>query len=160
MVGAALFLQPRSVLLCSVCLCTALLEMPVLDYIQHIRLTQNASARTTKALVIAIPATATFMDAAIKLDMLKVHRSGPGPGHLCWAEHALPALCVYVLGVRGVCAEGVEGGGCTRAAHGCAAPMRCFMHTSHPVSPLPQHPHPTTAPSTHTRGGWGVDAPT
>lgn len=52
----------------------ALLEMPVMDYMQHIRLTQNTSARTTKALVIAIPSTATFMDAATKLDVLHVHR--------------------------------------------------------------------------------------
>ena len=45
-----------------------------MDYMQHIRLTQNTSARTTKALVIAIPSTATFMDAATKLDVLHVHR--------------------------------------------------------------------------------------
>ena len=53
---------------------TALLEMTVIDYMQHIRLTQNATLRVTKALVIAIPITATYMDAMNKLDTLHVHR--------------------------------------------------------------------------------------
>ena len=48
--------------------------MTVIDYMQHIRLTQNATLRVTKALVIAIPITATYMDAMNKLDTLHVHR--------------------------------------------------------------------------------------
>jgi len=73
-----------------------LLEMPVMDYMQHIRLTQNTSARTTKALVIAIPSTATFMDAATKLDVLHVHR--------VYVEDAEGRL-VGVVSIRDVCGE-------------------------------------------------------
>ena len=61
----------------------ALLEMSVIDYMQHIRLNQNSTLRVTKALVIAIPTTATYMDALNKLDMLKVHRFVECEGREC-----------------------------------------------------------------------------
>ena len=56
-----------------------LLEMSVVDYMQHIRLMQDTKAQT-HALVTAIPQTATYLDAMNKLDARHVHRYEP---HAC-----------------------------------------------------------------------------
>ena len=76
-----------------VCACVlwtaaALLEMPVMDYMQHIRLMQDTKAQT-HALVTAIPHTATYADAMVKLDTRRVHRWGCDH----WSHNALPTLC-------------------------------------------------------------------
>jgi CBS-domain-containing membrane protein len=52
------------------------LEMPVIEFMQRIRLAQDTRSghRITKALVCAIPATATYAAALKKLASLHVHR--------------------------------------------------------------------------------------
>ena len=56
-----------------VVVCSELLEMTVLDYIQVIRLSQDTLSQT-HALVTAIPDTATYADAMAKLAARRVHR--------------------------------------------------------------------------------------
>jgi hypothetical protein len=48
--------------------------MEVLEFMQHVRLAQHTSAKSTHALVIAVPTTATYFDALIKMDSQHVHR--------------------------------------------------------------------------------------